>query len=330
MCRIKMEIEYEVDSCIRGYHIYQEQWSSYVGESLSFTREANNTEDPYTVAVVKGNDTIVGHVPRKISAVCWLFLGHGSITCTVTSARRFSSDLPQGGLEVPCKLLFKGPKTFVRKVKKLVVPMAAPAEEPSSKRRRVDSNGNHDDSVKLVSPRPWLSLDSGCCLSEDDKTIISSGAWLTDQHMNFTQKVLKNQFPCLNGLQSTLLLSKPHCSMVLSPTNYLQIVHTWNNHWIAISTLGSKTNEVKIYDSLYSDVDEQREDLIKGLFGADVSIQVTSSPRQQGHNDCGLYAIANCVSLVNWCDPANYVQEKMRPHFIKCLEQFSFTLFPMQ
>ena len=183
-------------------------------------------------------------------------------------------------MKVPCKLLFKGPKTFVHKVKKLVLPMAGPAEEPSSKRRRVDSNGNHDDSLKLVSPCPWLRLDSGCCLSEDGKTIISLGAWLTDQHMNFTQKVLKNQFPCLNSLQSTLLLSK---------TNYLQIVLTQNNHWIAILTLGSKPNEVNIYDSFYSDVDEQTEDLIKELFGADVSIQVASSPRQQGHNDAASF-----------------------------------------
>ena len=41
---------------------------------------------------------------RKISATCALFLQRkGTIRCTVTASRCFSTDLPQGGLEVPCK-----------------------------------------------------------------------------------------------------------------------------------------------------------------------------------------------------------------------------------
>ena len=45
---------------------------------------------------------IVGDVPRALSAVCCLFLGKGgTIFCEVTGRRRFSVDLPQGGLEVP-------------------------------------------------------------------------------------------------------------------------------------------------------------------------------------------------------------------------------------
>ena len=56
------------------------------------------------VAVVKANIT-VGHVPRKISSVCSIFLRRGgSITCQVTGRRRFSEDLSQGGLEIPCVL----------------------------------------------------------------------------------------------------------------------------------------------------------------------------------------------------------------------------------
>ena len=54
---------------------------------------------------VKREGTIVGHLTRKITRVCSLFLRQGgSITCTVTGHRRYSSDLLQGGLEVPCML----------------------------------------------------------------------------------------------------------------------------------------------------------------------------------------------------------------------------------
>ena len=59
---------------------------------------------PFTVSVVNSEE-IVGHVPQRISAACALFLQHhGLIRCEVTGDRRHFSDLPQGGLEVPCDL----------------------------------------------------------------------------------------------------------------------------------------------------------------------------------------------------------------------------------
>ena len=169
---------------IRGgklYHIYKDQWTSYVGESLSCNRETDNTKDPYAVCVV-----IVGHVSRKISAACSLFLrGNGTITCIVTAARRFSVDLPQGGLEVPCKLVFKGPKALILKIKKLVLSLTPPAEEPPCKKRKVDTSISHDDvTIDLVSNsqdefqtptstslclHPWISLDGYYHLNENDK-----------------------------------------------------------------------------------------------------------------------------------------------------------------
>ena len=69
-------------------------------------REPTNTVDRYAVALVK-NRTVIGHLPRKMSRVCSLFLRRGGgIVCTVTGARRHSGDLPQGGLEIPCVLTF--------------------------------------------------------------------------------------------------------------------------------------------------------------------------------------------------------------------------------
>ena len=46
----------------------------------------------------------VGHIPLKIAA---LFLARkGTICSEVTGTRCYSEDLPQGGLETPCKLTF--------------------------------------------------------------------------------------------------------------------------------------------------------------------------------------------------------------------------------
>ena len=57
---------------------------------------------------------IVGHVPCALSAVCYLFLGKGgTIFCEVTGRRRFSADLPQGSLEVPCTLIFTSAGKYI-------------------------------------------------------------------------------------------------------------------------------------------------------------------------------------------------------------------------
>ena len=93
--------------CVRSYHVYKEIWEAAVGEILMCEKEPRNTADRYAVAVKKDR-TIIGHLPRKVSRVCSLFLQRGRIIhCTVTGRRRYSGDLPQGGLEVSCILAFQ-------------------------------------------------------------------------------------------------------------------------------------------------------------------------------------------------------------------------------
>ena len=80
-------------------------------------------KDRYAVAVVHkkhvGSDgATVGHLPQKISCVCSLFIRRGgNIKCEITGRRRHSSDLPQGGLEIPCLLIMQGKKSEIAKIK---------------------------------------------------------------------------------------------------------------------------------------------------------------------------------------------------------------------
>ena len=111
---------FEMESMIRGYHIYKDIWMAVDGEVLQSRRETSNGLDPFAVAVVK-DSTVVGHLPRRISAVCSLFLRrHGTIACRVNGSRRYSRDLSQGGLEVPCILIFSGEVLLIKKVKGLI------------------------------------------------------------------------------------------------------------------------------------------------------------------------------------------------------------------
>ena len=115
------EDEYEVSCCVRGYHVYQSIWAAAVGEVLMCEREPTNEKDRYAVAVVK-EETVVGHLPKRISRVCSLFLLRGgTILCTVVGGRRYSADLAQGGLEVPCILRFIGKPKEINKLKSLKI-----------------------------------------------------------------------------------------------------------------------------------------------------------------------------------------------------------------
>ena len=68
--------------------------------------EEGNSHDLYVVAVKK-LESIVGHMLRTILTLCNLILSRGgSITCTITGIRKYSDDLPQDALEVPCQLTF--------------------------------------------------------------------------------------------------------------------------------------------------------------------------------------------------------------------------------
>ena len=84
---------------------------------------------------------------------------------------------------------------------------------------------------------------------------------MSDISMNLAQQLLKEQFPTINGLQSTLLQSRKGVS-----TEQLQIIHSRGDHWIVASTVGSKGDKVQVCDSMYSTPDKTTLDEIASLF----------------------------------------------------------------
>ena len=110
----------ERECCVRGYHVYIDVWDASIGEELDCHREPNNAKDPYAVKVVKSS-VVVGHVPKKLSRIYSLFIRRGGvIKCRVAGKRRHSSDLPQGGMEIPCILTFEAKLKELQKLKKLL------------------------------------------------------------------------------------------------------------------------------------------------------------------------------------------------------------------
>ena len=322
-----MAVEVSMEAMIRGYHVYRDVWSAVVDEELACKREPFNASDPFAVAVVKG-DTTIGHVPRKISAICSLFLRrNGTIRCKVTGARRYSADLPQGGLEIPCTLTFQGDARVVTKVSQLFpTVMTSPEKTPSNKRRKVEP----EKTTMSQTTQDWLQL-GGIVLTCEDKAVLSNGGKLNDKHIYFSQQLLKTQFPGLNGLRSTLLQTKKE--PLPTSKQVVQIVHSRGDHWVALSTINAVADEVYVYDSVYRTLDDESTQAILTLFQAathPLQIQMIQSQKQRGATDCGLFSIATITAIAFHIDPTTitFDQAAMRPHLAQCFEEHTLKPFP--
>ena len=109
-------VKYERELCVLGYHVYKRISDASVGETLVCSRESGNLHDRYAVSVEK-NGRVIGHLPRTVSRACALFLKNESICCKVTGRQKYSSDLRQGGLEIPCMVTFIGKSREIQKLK---------------------------------------------------------------------------------------------------------------------------------------------------------------------------------------------------------------------
>ena len=111
---IILEREFSAACCIRGCHIFNwAQWTAEIRSILTSEPEKRPgalVEDRYAIAIISNNQT-VGHVPKFLSKLTFFFLKHGgTLTVKVTGERRYSSDLAQGGMEIPAEFIYKSEK----------------------------------------------------------------------------------------------------------------------------------------------------------------------------------------------------------------------------
>lgn len=112
---------FEMDSSIRGYHVFRDCWTARDGQILTAEVELGNSKDIYAVSLKLAGD-VVGHVPKKMSRIFHFFLLRGgTIESVVTGPKKHASDLIQGGLDIPCKYVCSCHNRIVlKKLKKLV------------------------------------------------------------------------------------------------------------------------------------------------------------------------------------------------------------------
>ena len=103
----------------------------------------------------------------------------------------------------------------------------------------------------------------------------------------------------------------------------MQAIQCHGNHWIVASTLGCSNGEVvKVFDSLYTSVDKDTQDVIVNLFqtAEKLRLEMAKMCKHKGRNDCGLFAIAVATALAFGSSPVEFQQSGMREHLLKCFE----------
>ena len=83
-------------------------------------------------------------------------------------------------------------------------------------------------------------------MSEKSLKQISDGKPLYNEHISFAEKLLKQQFPMLDGLQSPLLSQNNGFSSVQDES--IQIHHTGMFHWVTSTSIGGN---VQLFDSMF-------------------------------------------------------------------------------
>ena len=348
-----MEGEFSFNSCVRGFHIYRDIWTPALDKTLECEQQTGNPHDRYAVSTIR-QGAIVGHVPKKISRLCSLFLGRGgSITATITGVRQRSYDLPQGGLEIPCKLFFRGSEKLVGTVQQFVCELQldqlddilnqggsdnkgiaqvtereASGQDTSSEETippaKVDLLPHHQ--FEEMSMAPWVQFEK-FTLTLEDKKILVEGRKLSDNVINFAQLLLRHQFPDLNGLHNTHYLNKPELSGQFCDA--IQIIFCRSDHWIVASTLRAELNAVTIYDSSYSDCSSDTISVLMHMMGnKDPRITMGHVQQQVGGADCGVFAIAVATSLAFGCyGPYHFHQHSTREHLVGCIERLELLPF---
>ena len=116
------------------------------------------------------------------------------------------------------------------------------------------------------------------------------------------------------GLESTLLQARS-----MTPP-LLQLVHTRGSHCIVLSTIGCTSGLVKVFDSLYNEVDKRTMDLIRHFYGSVIKIVLEKSLKQVSLKDRGLFAIATATQVANGGILRIFDQNAMRGHLLTCFE----------
>ena len=118
-------VSFNLDSFIKGYHVYQEFWYPELHEMLSAVPEPRNIVDKYAVSVQRDGE-VVGHLMKgksgRFAKTIFYFLrADKKNDCTVVVTGKAINRGDGEGMQVPCTLNFKGHRKWIDILKKELI-----------------------------------------------------------------------------------------------------------------------------------------------------------------------------------------------------------------
>ena len=201
-----------------------------------------------------------------------------------------------------------------------------------------DKHARHFPDLKGRPSIPFTYMDN---LYEkylpESKNILNPSYWLTGDDINAFQYLLSKheRFANLDGLQDVLTFPSSRPLAGACEKKFIQIVNVRNSHWITLSnvfTTRANGDEVCVYDSMRpSKFDPALKTLASSMLRKEkFYLTAVEVSKQDGGNDCGLFACAFATSLLLGHNPISfdYTQQNLRKHFMRCIDLRSVVSFP--
>ena len=111
----------ELETYIKGHHVYKEVWTPEVGEKLNVLMERDNLADKFAVCVKK-DQTVIGHLKKgdsgKFPKTIFYFLRSDTYCKCYAEVSGKRRNLKDGKvLQVPCNIIITGQKKYVNIIK---------------------------------------------------------------------------------------------------------------------------------------------------------------------------------------------------------------------
>lgn len=157
---------------------------------------------------------------------------------------------------------------------------------------------NSSNRFSVLNKYPILSALS----TTDFNELLQPGTWLSTFHVDFAMQILSNEFPHIDGLQSSNAYTNFAKNTYTPSGKFVQICHLHGNHWCAVSNMFSvDNNSLYVYDSYMklSYTEEDKYHLSK-LLRPDIDnikILIPNVQQQQNSSLCGAYSIVFAIAL---------------------------------
>ena len=175
----------------------------------------------------------------------------------------------------------------------------------------------------------WIRAN-GYKLSEMDHNILTGNEWLNTSIMDAAQFMIARSIGSLH--QSVIYCRKPEKFTPVA-ADHLQLIHNGKDHWILTRSINCR---VQIFDSMrkkkQNGIIQRSIQCLYTLYKTEggITADLMNVQAQTDYFNCGVFAIAYAADILSGISPimSVYDVDKMRSHFIKCLEEEELTPFP--